>query len=108
MAKKIEVKPQQISLKGSLDIFRAPELKMSLLKAVASGSTELDLHEVDLLDTAGLQVLVLAKREAGRLGHDFRIIAHSPEVQETLNLCGMVGWFGGPLLIPAQQAATRG
>lgn len=107
MAKaKPEGKPERICLTGGLNIYSAPEIKAQLLQAVAAAEKlELDLLKVEELDTAGLQVLVLAKREAIRCGHSLAIVAHSDEVQETLDLCGMVGWFGDPLLIPADNMA---
>lgn len=103
MAKaKSESKPERITLSGGLNIYSAAQIKAQLLQAVADAeSVELDLLKVEELDTAGLQVLVLAKREATRCGHRLAIVAHSDEVQETLDLAGMVGWFGDPLLIPA-------
>lgn len=102
-----EGKPERITLSGGLNIYSAAEVKAQLLQAVASAEKlELDLLKVEELDTAGLQVLVLAKREAIRCGHSLAIVAHSDEVQETLDLVGMVGWFGDPLLIPADHLST--
>ncbi len=98
---------ERIVLTGGLNIYSAAGIKAQLLQAVAAASqVELDLLKVEELDTAGLQVLVLAKREAARCGHELRLVAHSDEVREALDLCGMVGWFGDPLLIPADAVAT--
>jgi anti-anti-sigma factor len=100
-------KLERITLTGGLNIYNAPQVKTQLLQAVASAAhVELDLLKVEELDTAGLQVLVLAKREAIRHGHRLAIVAHSAEVQEALDLCGMVGWFGDPMLVAAEQSTV--
>lgn len=102
-------KAERIALSGGLNIYSAPQIKLQLLQAVESAAQlELDLLKVEELDTAGLQVLVLAKREAIRLGHSLAIVAHSAEVQEALDLAGMVGWFGDPLLVAAEQSSVGG
>jgi anti-sigma B factor antagonist len=104
-----ESRVERISLQGPMSIYNAAELKARMLQAVASaGQVELDLARVEELDTAGFQVLVLAKREAVLRGHRLRIVAHSPEVQEVLDLCGMASWFGDPLLVPASPVTSSG
>lgn len=98
---------ERMVLTGDMNIYNAAELKKSLLQMINTAEhIELDLSQVTELDTAGLQVLVLAKREAVRNQRELKIVAHSAEVQEVLDLCGMVGWFGDPLLIPALPANT--
>ena len=100
-------KLERITLAGGMNIYSAADIKARLLQAVEqAGNVELDLLKVEELDTAGLQVLMLAKREATRRGQSLKIVAHSAEVQEALDLCGMVSWFGDPLLIPADPART--
>lgn len=66
---------------------------------------ELDLAQVAEMDTSGFQLLVLAKQEAGRLDKHLRLVAHSAAVREVLMFFDMVGFFGDPLLIPAEQPA---
>lgn len=106
---KAKPKAERLTFSGGLNIYSAPEIKLQLMQAVESAAqVELDLLKVEELDTAGLQVLVLAKREAIRLGHSLAIVAHSAEVQEALDLCGMVGWFGDPLLVAAEQSSVGG
>jgi ABC-type transporter Mla MlaB component len=62
---------------------------------------ELDLAQVVEIDTAGLQLLMLAKRESQLQGKTFRIVAHSPAAHELIDFFNMASYFGDPLVIPA-------
>jgi len=96
----------RLYLDGNLTIYEAPALKDQLLAALAGcQALELDLARVAELDTAGLQLLVLAKREAARQGKTLSLVAHSEAVRDVLDFLNMVDFFGDPLLIPAGQAA---
>ena len=76
-----------LRLEGDLTIYRAAELKQALLEAVDRlGSLEVDLSGVTELDTAGVQLLLLAKRAAGEKNKQFRLMGHSPAVVEVFEL----------------------
>lgn len=53
------------------------------------------------MDSAGLQILLLLKREALKAGKQLSISGHSPAVRQILDLCNLVGVFGDPMIIPA-------
>ncbi len=94
----------KMSPPGGITIYNAGEFKASVLQGLGGTETlELDLSHVDELDTAGLQVLMLAKREAQRQQKQLSIVAHSPEVQEVFDLLGLAGWFGDPMLMQADS-----
>jgi anti-anti-sigma factor len=89
---------------NDLTIYNAVETKRQLLDAVRSRKTlELDLSRVGEMDTAGFQLLVLAKREAQHLDRTLRIVAHSPAVLEVIEFYNMVAYFGDPVVIPAAE-----
>ena len=91
-------------LTGTITIYTAQELKERLLTAVQSGpELHLELSLVTELDSAGLQLLYLVKREATRTGHALRIVAHSDAVREVFDLCNLNAYFGDPTLIPARE-----
>ncbi|MDO6385828.1 STAS domain-containing protein [Uliginosibacterium sp. 31-12] len=102
---------QQMTPVGGITIYNAGELKAQLLQRLEETELlELDLSRVDELDSAGLQVLVLAKREAQRCQRHLAIVAHSAEVQEVFDLLGLARWFGDPMLMHADShraAAAR-
>lgn len=91
-----------LRLAGELTIYRAAELKDALLAPLASGVTlEIDLAGVTELDTAGLQLLMLAKKTAQAQGAALRLLGHSAAVVDVFELLGMAGWFGDPLVMAA-------
>ena len=69
---------QRLTLNEDLTIYHALEQKNQLLDALSASETlELDLLQVSDIDTAGLQLLILLKKEALRTGKRVAIVAHS-------------------------------
>lgn len=94
----------RVTLHEDMTIYQAAAHKQQLLDALASdGPVEVDLSQVGEIDTAGLQLLILGKREALNRGSDFRIVAHSPEVRRTIDFCNLTGFFGDPIVITAHE-----
>jgi anti-anti-sigma factor len=97
---------QPLAITEDLTIYHALEQKQLLLDALAATSElELDLAQVSEIDTAGLQLLVLLKKEAQRAGKQVRIVAHSQAVSSVIDFCNMAAEFGDPLVIPAHEAS---
>jgi anti-anti-sigma factor len=91
-------------LDGPMTIYNANEIKAQLMNGLqAAPSVELDLSHVNEMDTAGFQLLVMAKRESQRQGHTLRIVAHSPAVREVIDFYNMDAFFGDPMVIPADH-----
>ncbi len=89
----------RIAIAGELTIYTAMELKDKLLAGLAATEElELDLSGVGEFDAAGLQLLVMIKQEAAALGKVLRFTGHSPVVLDLLDLSGLAGFFGDPLL----------
>lgn len=87
---------------GEMTIYTAAELKPALLGALGrSDAIEIDLAGVSELDTSGVQLLMLMKREAVAAGKDLKLSGHSPAVLEVFDLLELGGWFGDPLVLPA-------
>ncbi|BBL74881.1 STAS domain-containing protein [Methylomagnum ishizawai] len=92
----------RLGIGSGMTIYEAAGLKADLLRAVAEHpELDIDLSEVAELDTAGLQLLVLAKREAVKAGHVLRLSGHSGPVREVLGLYRMESYFGDPVVLPA-------
>lgn len=97
---------QPLAITEDLTIYHALEQKQLLLDALAVNSElELNLAHVSEMDTAGLQLLVLLKKEALRAGKQVRIVAHSQAVSSVIDFCNMAAEFGDPLVIPAREAS---
>ncbi len=90
----------RIAITGELTIYTALELKDQLLAALSvTEALELDLSEVGEIDAAGLQLLVMIKQQAAVSGKALSFTGHSSVVLDLLDLSGLAGFFGDPLLI---------
>jgi anti-anti-sigma factor len=91
-------------LDGPMTIYTASEIKTQLLAGLGNATiVELDLSHVNEMDTAGFQLLVMAKRESQRHGHTLRIVAHSQAVRDVIDFYNMDAFFGDPMIIPAEH-----
>jgi anti-sigma B factor antagonist len=93
-----------LRIEGELTIFRALELKPVVLEAPYP--LEIDLSGVTEMDTAGLQLLMVAKRDAVLAGREFRLVGHSPAVIEVLELLNVAAYFGDHLVLDSSTSAT--
>lgn len=91
-----------LAINGEFTIFTATACMTRLLEAIrqsGGADIEVDLSDVTEIDTAGLQLMVLAKREAAALGRTLRFVGHSTAVLDLIDLTGLAGFFGDPVLI---------
>lgn len=96
----------RLALSGEMTIYNAAAIKEQLLAALdATQELELDLGQVGEIDTAGCQLLIMAKREAARRGKSLHLVEHSPAVLDVLNFYNVAAFFGDPLVIPASESA---
>jgi anti-anti-sigma factor len=101
-SKKKAAAVQTLRIEGEFSIYRAAELKPVLLQAIeASTVLEIDLSGVAEFDTAGVQLLLLAKRVAAERGHELRLVRHSAVVVDVLQLLDLAAHFGDPLVVAA-------
>lgn len=90
------------AVRGEFNIFTAEGNKERLLQAIRHAKApeiEVDLSDVTEIDSSGLQLMVMAKREAAENGKGLRFIGHSAPVLDLIDLCGLSGFFGDPILI---------
>ena len=81
-------------MEGPLTIYTASEQKDVLLSLFPlAHEVELDLSSVDELDSAGLQLLILVKRESLMTGTQLLLSNPSPTVSEALRLSGLDDYF---------------
>lgn len=92
----------QVRLGPALNIYCAMEAKAQLLAAlVDSNQIEIDLADLEDLDTAGVQLLLLLKLEAQRQQKDCVFINHGAAVRDVIDLLNLAGALGDPVVIPA-------
>ncbi|BBL60510.1 STAS domain-containing protein [Methylomonas koyamae] len=91
---------QTLTIEDELTIFTAAEQKNNVLSFLSSGDDlEINLSQVAEMDTAGLQLLILAKREAARAGKTLRFVMHSKAVLDILELVNLTTAFGDQVVI---------
>lgn len=96
---------QRITLQEDLTIYHALDQKGRLLEALSQADElELDLSQVAEMDTAGLQLLILLKREAQKAGKKATVVAHSQAVRSVIDFCNLAAYLGDPLVIPARES----
>ncbi|MEY4593518.1 MAG: hypothetical protein RIR18_2413 [Pseudomonadota bacterium] len=94
----------RLGITQDLTIYTASEMKPLLLEALkVNEGLELDLSQVGEIDTAGVQLLMLTKREAQTAGKMCKIVAHSPAVHQTIDFCNLAAFFGDPMVISANE-----
>jgi len=92
----------RLAIDGEMTIYRAADLKQQLVEAVRKSAVlEVDLAGISEFDTAGLQVLMVAKQAAAAAGHQLHLVAHSAAVIEIFEMLDVGGFFGDALLMPA-------
>ena len=101
-------KPGKIAMVGTMTIYEAAAHKRDLLNAFnTSNELEIDLSGVTEMDSAGLQLLVLLKREAVREGKQVRLVAHSAASLDVLEVYNLGAYFGDPLVISSRPKTER-
>ncbi|MBY0465907.1 MAG: STAS domain-containing protein [Burkholderiales bacterium] len=93
-----------LRIEGELTIFRAMELKP--LFFAEPPVTVIDLSAVTELDSAGLQLLMLAKKTAVAQGRELHLVGHSEAVIDVFELLNVAAYFGDPVVMgsPAKPA----
>ena len=83
-----------VAIEGEMNIYRAVELKARLMKALdEADSIDLDLSGVSEFDSAGLQLLLLAWKEAGKNNKKLTFSATSAPVDTVVELFNLGGLF---------------
>jgi anti-anti-sigma factor len=91
---------QRLKLEGEMTIYNAAEMKASLTDTLHKcQEMEIDVSKVSEMDTAGVQILLLTKREAGNHNKSLRVVNHSDAVLELFNLYHVAEYFGDPIVL---------
>ena len=80
-----------ITVKGNCIIQELEILKKSLFELVESdrNSIQLDLSNVEVIDTAGIQLLASCRNSALARGKTFSIVSMSDSVRDALQITGL-------------------
>lgn len=87
-----------LEIQGEMTIYTAAEQKSQLLNALAANDElEINLAQVSELDTAGTQLLLLAKREAKSQQKVLRFTNPSNAVLDLVELANISNLLDAPL-----------
>jgi anti-sigma B factor antagonist len=103
-AKKAKSASKALRIEGEFTIFRAAELMPVLMSNPPP--LEIDLSGVTEFDTAGLQLLMQAKKVALAAKRELRLVGHSPAVIEVFELLNVSPYFGDPLVMDSRAGTA--
>ena len=111
MTIKIETAPNghcRAIVDGNMTIYEAAIHKPALIDALAKAEeTEIDLSSVREMDTAGLQLLILAKRESLKRGKVMRLIAHSAASLDVVRRYNLAVYLASPTVPHGRKKNRR-
>jgi anti-sigma B factor antagonist len=90
----------RVNVQDDLTIYNALEVKKKLSKNMCKAAEmEVDLSGVNEIDSAGLQLLILFKREAKKQSRVLRLVAHSQVVMDIIDTYNLGACFGDPMVL---------
>jgi len=95
-----------LRISGEFTIFRAAELKQTIFDGPLAA--EIDLSGVTEMDSAGLQLLMLAKKTARDQGRELRLVGHSEAVIDVFELLNVAAYFGDPVVMGSRAHLASG
>ena len=97
-----------LAVEGEMTIYTAAENKAALFEHLDDcEELELDLSAVNEIDSAGLQILLVLKREAAVAGRQLRLVNHSQAVFEVLDRFNTSRRFTTSALPPVPVISKR-
>ena len=94
-------KNARVLLTGELTIYTVAETKTGLAEAmIGADQVEVDMSGVTEIDTAGLQLMLIAKRNPGG---QVRFVNHPRSVLRLVDLANLGAALGDPLVIAAAE-----
>ncbi len=89
-----------VSLEGTFTIADVSEVKAALSTCLGEHDLTIDVRAVEKIDAAGLQLLLLLKKE---LGERLHVVHHSDAVRRAMEFCNVIQYFGDPVVLPAHE-----
>lgn len=98
MESQVQYRKGQVRIRGEMTVYGVAELKASLQKVFDRHpqAALLDLSEVAEIDTAGLQLLLAARKSAQARGVTLSLIEPSAAVADMLQLCQLTALCAPP------------
>lgn len=98
-----------VEMDGEMNIYNAISIKEELFPFFSQPENiEINLSRVRDIDSAGVQLLILAKREISKSGRELRLTNHSRVALEMFELYNLAAYFGDPVLISDSASESVG
>ncbi len=96
-------------IEGEMTIYNAAVLKEKLMPVLEdSRDLEINLAEVTEIDSAGVQLLMLAKKERAARSYVLNLTDHSSAVVDVFELMDLVSYFNDPIVLSGKKGEQRG
>lgn len=96
-------------IEGDMDIYNAAALKEELMPVLEDArDLEISLADVTEIDTAGVQLLMLAKKVRAAHGHVLTLTEHSSAVLDVFELMDLVSYFSDPIVLSGNMGEKHG
>lgn len=96
-------------VEGEMTIYNAAELKQELMPLLHDKrALELNLAEVSEIDSAGVQLLMLAKRARAEQEQEVTLTDHSSAVLDVFELMDLVSYFNDPVVLSSNKGEAHG
>ena len=90
----------RVTIGGDMTVYSAEELKQKLVQVLAEPKAlDINLSGVEEIDSAGIQLLMMAKKSRAAAGLPLRLVDHSKAVMAAFEIMGLVSYFGDPVVM---------
>ena len=99
----------QAHIDGAMTIYNATEIGSKLFPALQeSRDLVINLANVSEIDSAGVQLLMLAKKERATNELTLNLTEHSDAVLDVFDLMGLVSYFNDPIVLSGKKGEKHG
>ena len=96
---------QTALIDSDLTIYEVEQFHQALAPLMdREGTLSVDLGQVSEIDSAGVQLLLVFKREREQAGRETHLVNHSDAVLDVFQLMNLAGHFNDPIVYPRNRA----
>lgn len=100
---------RQAQIDGEMTIYNAAEIGEKLFSALLdSRDLVINLSNVTEIDSAGVQLLMMAKKERATNDLNLSLTEHSDSVLDVFELMDLVTYFNDPVVLSGEKGEKNG
>lgn len=98
-----------MTVEDEMTIYNASELQAKIFPLLSDPrELEIDLENVSEIDSAGVQLLMLARKDRAERGQVLTLTKHSSAVFDVFELMDLLAYFKDPVILPGVKGDKRG